>query len=211
MTQEPLSLHHRNLLFGPLRAIGTPVSEYSFANLYLFRQKHEYAVINDTEIFVRGKAYDKTPYVMPTRDLRSISKTLLDTIIQKHGMLFPVLEEWLPVFDPAHYTVTCDEAESDYINAISKLSDYKGRKLHGEKNLLNYFINHYFCRALPLTPERCADARKILDVWLSQVGLPPDETDYAACREAIALSEELALCGAIYYVGQAPVGFIMGE
>ncbi len=211
MTEEPLSLHHKQILYEPLRGLALSVSEYSFANLYLFRAEHSYAVLFEEEIFIRGTAHNGDTYVMPTQDVRVIKRELLDRMITACGMLFPVPEEWLGAFDPAAYDITFDDAESDYIHEIAKLAIYPGNKLHAKKNLLNQFLARYRVQALPLTNERLPDALAVLDAWQEESDESPQNTDYTPCKEALLLYEELGLCGAIYYVDGGPAGFIIGE
>lgn len=56
MKIEKLSLLHRKLSDKPLKDIGMGLSDYSFVNLYLFRQIHSNEIIFDNrEMFVRGK------------------------------------------------------------------------------------------------------------------------------------------------------------
>jgi len=211
MNDEPLSLIHKDLLYGPLRAMRAQASEYSFANLYLFRSKHDYSVILDKDIFIRGKTYENEAFIMPTRDPRLIDKNILDAMMAAHGMLFPALEEWLGLFQGPEYSITYRDSDSDYIHAIGKLAAYSGNKLHAKKNLLNQFLSLYSCAALPLTIERLPDARAILDAWQNELGISQDETDYGPCAEALRLYEELILCGGIYFIENIPVGFIIGE
>jgi uncharacterized protein len=211
MIEEPLSFIHRDVFFKPLRAIGSAVSEYSFANLYLFRRKHQFKVVKNRELFIVGKSEKGEPYVMPTRDVRLIDKNELDHMIAAYGMMFPVLEEWLAAFDAEKYRISFEESESDYIHDIAKLSTYSGNKLHSKKNLLNQFLKTYSSDALPLTDDRLKDARNVLDVWQAESGRSSQETDYDACAEALSLYEELVLCGGIYYADGVPAGFIVGE
>ena len=212
MISEPLNLTHRELLQPLLRAAGAGLSEYSFANLYLFREKHDYRVIPEAPFFVTGKSYSGDPFAMPTGDARLIDRELIDRMIGRCGCLFPVPEHWLTAFPPDGYEITHDDAESDYIHAITRLAEYSGSKLHAKKNLVNQFLRDYQVEALPLTNDRLGDAMRILDQWASSGSdLPPDLTDYGPCSEAIALYEKLVLCGAIYYVDSAPAGFIIGE
>ena len=91
MVEEPLSFGHKSLLSELLRASSSPLSEYSFANLYLFREKHAYSVLLGEELFIRGKAYSGRDYVMPTRDVRKINKA---------GARSNDRPLWLPVSHP---------------------------------------------------------------------------------------------------------------
>ncbi|MGA3051749.1 MAG: phosphatidylglycerol lysyltransferase domain-containing protein [Chitinispirillaceae bacterium] len=211
MQEEPLSLNHKSILSEGLRTSGSSLSEYSFANLYLFREKHAYSVLIDEVPFIRGKAYSGREYVMPTRDVRKINKAALDRMIDRYGCLFPIPEIWLTDFPGSEYAVSHDDTESDYLHLINKLVAYSGRKLHSKRNLLLQFTKRYSCEALPLTNDRLADARTALDAWNKTSDLPPEATDYGACNEAISLYEELGLCGGIYYIDGQPAGFIMGE
>ncbi len=211
MIEEPLNLSHKSLLSASLRACGSPLSEYSFANLYLFREKHAYSVLIDQEIFIRGKSYSGSDYVMPIRDVRKIDKAVLDGMIDRYGRLFPIPEEWLAAFPAPEYSSTFDAAESDYLHRIENLATYPGRNFHSKRNLLHQFQDSYASAALPLTNDRLADARKVLDIWNETSDLPPEATDYGACLEALSLYEELVLCGGIYYADGEPAGFIIGE
>jgi hypothetical protein len=211
MLEEPLSLSHKSLLREPLRASGAPLSEYSFANLYLFREKHAYSVLFEEVPFIRGKSYSGAEYAMPTGDVRKIDRALLDRMIDRCGCLFPIPEEWLAAFPEPAYAISHDDTESDYLYLIEKLATYSGRGLHGKKNLLHQFMDGYSSEALPLTGDRLADARRVLEIWNETSDLPPEATDYAACGEAIDRYDELVLCGGIYYADGDPAGFIMGE
>jgi len=211
MRAERLELGHQGLLQKRLREIPSMISEYSFPNLYLFRRAHDYEVLTDGEVFIRGRAYDGRAYVMPTRDLRDVDMGSIMEALRGVDFLFPVPEERLGLFDPAKFEWSCREGEMDYIYLVEKMSTYAGRKLHGKKNLLNYFVSHYAHEALPLTKERMEDALLVLDRWQETQSEKAGTADYAPCREALELYDELVLCGGIYYARGEPAGFIVGE
>jgi hypothetical protein len=100
---ERLDFSHREILHDRLKRCGVNISEYSFANLYLFREAHRYEVIFDREVFVRGYTYDGSRYLMPTADLRLLDAAYLKELAGEFGMFFPVPEEWLTAFDPSVY------------------------------------------------------------------------------------------------------------
>jgi hypothetical protein len=56
MRSEILGIEHKDLLFPRFKAVHTALSEYTFANLYLFRKNHEYEVLFDKEIFIKGRS-----------------------------------------------------------------------------------------------------------------------------------------------------------
>jgi hypothetical protein len=211
MRIEALSLGHKGLLYERLRKINTPVSEYSFANLYLFRGVHSYEVLFDEEVFIKGRSYDGHAYLMPTVDVGGLDVEYLKSMMRGYDFLYPVPEDRLGRFSPEEFTFAFEEGDADYVYTVEKLCTLAGRKLHGKRNLLKQFTSTYEHKALPLTEDRLKDAEFVLDDWLAASGEAAEETDYGPCREALGLFGELVLCGGIYYAGGEPAGFVIGE
>lgn len=212
MQIEDISLSHQDLLTGRLKGARVLLSEYSFANLYLFRQVHHYQVLQDgQEIFITGRTYDSRTFMMPVNDIRAYDLKYLLVRATGYDFIFPVCEEWVGMFDEKHFTREFSDGDSDYIYTTDKISTYQGSALHGKKNLLNQFLSAYTPQAFPLTQERMDGARDILEAWQQDVGEQKEQTDYYPCREAFELYDTLVLCGGIYYVDNEPAGFIIGE
>jgi len=75
MNCKPLELEHKGLLYNRLKAMDTMISEYSFANLYLFRRNHDYRVVDrDGEIFIKGRSYDGKPTICPQLLLQQLAE-----------------------------------------------------------------------------------------------------------------------------------------
>lgn len=210
MKSEKLGLKHRELLFDRLKWVDTKISEYSFANLFLFRNNHKYNVIFDDEIFVEGITFDGKKYIMPTIEVSKIDKNYLKSMVKEYDFIFPIDEKWLNNFDE-NYEFTFRDGDTDYIYTVEKISTLKGRKLHKKRNLLKQFITSYEYESRPLLKEYLEDANDILDVWLSDIEEVPEKTDYFQCKEALNLMDELSICGIIYYADDEPAGFILGE
>jgi hypothetical protein len=211
MRTEKLSLAHKELLYERLRRIDTPVSEYSFPNLYLFRGIHQYKVVYDEEVFVKGRSHDGFTYLMPTRDLKELDMEYLKKMMQDYDFLYPVPEDRLELFGPEDFSHSFSRGDTDYVYTAEKLRTFAGRKLHRKRNLMKQFTSSYKHEALPLTKERLKDARFVLEDWAGSSSEPREETDYIPCGEALELYEELVLCGGIYYAEDEPAGFIIGE
>ncbi len=211
MSIEPLSLAHRELLTSRLKAVTTTVSEYTFANLYLFRQNHAYEVVTDHDVFIRGRTYDGHTYLMPTADIRTLDMDRLKDQMQSVEFLFPIPEAWLSAFSPDAFEVQYQEGDQDYVYTVEKMSTLKGRNLHKKRNLLKQFLEYYQHDARPLTNDRLEDARFVLNDWLATTEMKPADTDHASCLEALDRYEELVLCGGIYYAEGEPAGFVLGE
>jgi len=211
MTSEKLGLQHKDLLVPRLKRANAGLSEYTFANLYLFRGNHEYEVITDSEVFIRGRSYDGHAYLMPTTDVHSLDFGRLRDLMGSVDFLFPIPEPWLSAFDPGLFEVLFVEGDSDYVYTVDKMSTLKGRNLHKKRNLLKQFLKLYQHDARPLTNERLDEARSILNDWVAASEMNLADTDYAACFEALDRYEELVLCGGIYYADNEPAGFVLGE
>jgi uncharacterized protein len=211
MGTEKLRLEHRDILRERLRNINSSISDYSFANIYLFRDVHKYEVIIDNEIFIAGITYSGFKYIMPVFDVRQADIGYITSMMNGFDFLFPVPEEWISMFSEGDFNVSCDESDTDYVFTLEKISTYRGKKLHGKRNLLRQFMDRYNHDAVPLTSDRINDAVTVLENWQRSTGEPPENTDYYPCLEALRLLDDLLLCGGIYYVEGKPAGFILGE
>jgi hypothetical protein len=211
MQTEKLSLKHKDLLHQRLRTITVPLSEYTFPNLYLFRKSHDYEVILDKEVFIRGRSYDGHTFLMSTADVRTLDIAYLKELMRDVDFLFPIPEEWLPAFSRDEFEITFAEGDADYLYTVLKMSTFAGRRLHKKRNLLKQFVEAHAHDARPLTNDLLNDARFILNEWLAMTKMNADETDYGACSEALDRYEELILCGGIYYADREPAGFVLGE
>lgn len=211
MLIEKLGLHHKDILVPRLKAAHVPLSEYSFANLYLFRRNHNYEVIMDQEVFVKGISYDGRTYLMPTVDVRTVDPRYLKNLMADVNFLFPVPEAWLSAFEEPSFEIAFIGGDADYLYTVEKMSTLGGRRLHKKRNLLKQFLQAYEHDARPLTNDRLDEARFVLDDWMKTSKMNPDDTDYGPCREALDRYEELVLCGGIYYADGEPAGFVLGE
>jgi hypothetical protein len=211
MLIEKLGLRHQGLLSSRLKQARAGLSEYTFANLYLFRENHDYHVIVDGDVFVRGKSYDGRVYLMPTADVRTLDPLYLKELLRSVDFLFPIPELWVPFFGQGDFEITYREGDWDYVYTVEKMSTYGGRRLHKKRNLLKQFIEAHRHDALPLTDERLDEARYVLNDWLKTSEMAPEDTDYGPCLEALDRYEELVLCGGMYYADGEPAGFVLGE
>ncbi|MCX8084823.1 MAG: phosphatidylglycerol lysyltransferase domain-containing protein [Calditerrivibrio sp.] len=210
MRIEKLDLKHKELLFDSLKKIDSMISEYSFANLYLFRRSHDYEIVDMGNIFVRGITYDGKSYYMPTVPFESISESTVKQLLNEVDFIFPLDYDWLRGYDGDEYCVTSNINDTDYIYSSEKMSTFKGRNLHGKRNLLKQFSEKYSCDIKPLQDNK-NDAFEVLERWQEDSGEAPEETDFYANMDAINYFDKLVICGLLYYIGDKPVGFIIGE
>jgi hypothetical protein len=211
MHKEKLDLRHQETLEGRFRSLGAEISEYSFANLYLFREVHDYHLIEKSSLWISGRTRDGLAYAMPTEDPRDMDRSALKEILESHDAIFPVHENWLPAFDESLYSRVYSDDDSDYLYKAEKLATYAGKKMHKKKNLLNQFLNQYSFEAHPVSGIDRDAMKVILKAWMDESGFSESDSDFHETHEAIELLDSLKLKGCVYHVEGEPAGFILGE
>ena len=214
MYKEPLSLAHRDLLTPRLQALHFELSEYSFANLYLFRSVHTYEVLFAEGIYISGKTRDGHLFLMPTcRPSHSSCCTEIKKLLQDHEFLYPIPPEGLVWFPPRLFESSHLDADTDYIYKIEKFRTYPGRHLSSRRNLLKQFKEHTpNHRSQSLTTAHTLDALALLDKWQAHAHADKRFTDYEACKDALEKFDMLHLQGRVVYTEKEQmIGFIIGE
>ena len=214
--QKELGMDHQSILAPLMKSIEIPLSEYCFANLYFFRNTHQYKLISeDRDTFLSGISYDGKRYLMPLRDLKENPDYLQKIMIigQKEGydMLFPIPESWLPLFDKFSLASDYLEQDSDYLYASEKMQNYPGRNLHKKRNLLKQYCQNYKACLKPLTEENVHEPLELLDIWQAASTQEMCDSDYYQCRDALFHRDYFDLKGAVFYADDSPVGFMIGE
>jgi hypothetical protein len=211
MHVEEIDLRHGTTIRGCFRSLKTSISDFSFANVYLFREKCRYRFVKNDDPVISCTTDEGEPCWMPLRDLRLYERKDLIRLMKDHGVLFPVPEEWVDIFRNDAFSVSCLESEMDYLYRVETMATFKGGRLNRKRNRLKQFLSLYEHDSALLTADRRDDARKVLDAWQAETGLSREETDYEPCREALNLMDRLDLLGMIYYAERGPAGFLIGE
>jgi hypothetical protein len=211
MRKEPITLDHLSLLSSRFANLNVNLSEYSFANIYLFREVHQYKLVTCHNLFITGKTRDGVFYIMPTVVPEQLDICRLRRMLKCGHCVFPIAEEWLPYFNPRHFYYTYSEDDSDYLFTTNKMRTYSGRALSGRRNLVKQFLNQYAVESYALNNERTHDAISALEKWALHKKIDRNDTDYAPCLEGLRLFDQLRFTGKIYYVQKEPVAFIFGE
>lgn len=212
MRIENVGLEHQELLTHAFQTLSVNLSEYSFANCYLFRREHDFKIVYSDHLFLAGITRDKHRFLMPTVRLNEIPQAELRALMHDYEFIYPIPDEWLDdlsqeCLENAYYV----DAESDYFYKIDKLQLYPGRHLSAKRNLVHQFVDHYPYMSYPLTPNYVDDALLILDIWQNTMEESVNESDYFPCMDALNGIEKLHLRGKIYYIEDKPVGFALGE
>lgn len=216
MKKELLSLNHEIKISELLSNINVGLSEYTFANLYLFRDKHDYRLINDNErLFLSGVTYDGKTFLMPLYDLSEDKNNIyLDNLLKlavDYDMIYPIPEKWLFKFTIEGFAISRSENDSDYLYEIDTFAFYPGRKLHGKRNLVTQLLRNYEIEILRLNDENSHHAIDILKKWQNEVGNDKELTDFEPCLGALQNIERLNQIGYIFFINGIPKGFVLGE
>lgn len=195
-------------LLGRLRpliaATRSPLSEYSLANLLLFRDRHQYRFVDGPIPAIFGLAYDGAHHAMPFSPLDGDAcAALLDLAecIGPIGAEAPALA--------ARLGLTCEwrDADSDYIYESSRLAILAGAK--AKRAQAHSFERECRPEILALDSAASALAEEVLDGWFADIDKPTVETDLNECREALGAYERLDLDGMIVTVAKRPVAFLL--
>ncbi len=209
----PLTLEMAREIAPHLVSLPDGISEYSFAGLYLFRHRYQYrASIKDDFLVISGVRDGLRFFITPC------CATGMDTI----GELFKSHDYW-KLISPAFlakngeamlkagYEVQDDRDNYDYLYSRSDLATLSGKKFHKKKNHVNGFEHAYPVFSLkPLDTSTRGDALAILDAWVTHEE-HPENTDYAAAKEALELIEHFTMTGQVLYVDDFPVAWTLAE
>ncbi|MCL1815793.1 MAG: phosphatidylglycerol lysyltransferase domain-containing protein [Treponema sp.] len=215
----PISYDLRNEMHPQLPMTVDGVSEYTFANLYLFRRRYRYRVsrIQDKTLIISGiqpagqpnkkeKTFFCTPCAVPGRGI-------LEELFKNHGywkgisdsLLTPSrdrMEKWGLKFSE-------DRDNFDYLYLRTDLAELPGKKYHKKRNLVSQFNHNYGnWEAKPLSAELISPALEILEKWREQKGF---DGDFLAATEALQQFKGLFLQGMVYWVEGKLAAWCLGE
>jgi hypothetical protein len=207
----PVSLEMRDCLYPSLNMLKDGISEFTFSNLYLFRDTYGYRVSRvPGKTFVlegarNGKSFFYVPCDLPDRET-------LDSLMSRHDYLKNLsesqAERYRVSLEQWGYKVVEDRDNFDYVYWRKDLAELSGSAYHKKRNLVNAFLNSYSYEQKPLSAANVPDALAVLDEWRAAKGL---DGDYAASREALERFEALGMRGCVYYVDGSPAGWCLGE
>jgi hypothetical protein len=207
----PIDLSMRDDFHPALNLLRCGISEFTFAGLYLFRKTYGYQVsrLPEGDFVISGSKNGKSFFYLPCCfPSKGIFNELMVSYDYMKNMSARQSTAHRIELESRGYIVMEDRDNFDYLYNRKDLAELAGREYHKKRNLVNGFVSMYSCVQKPLKKENASDALAVLDEWRSVKGI---EGDYAAASEALALQDELGLRGALYYIGEEPVGWCLGE
>lgn len=209
---KTVDLEDRIFLAESFRQMNLNISDYTFANVYLFRNISRYKTLSkDCGLFISAYNRLEQNYVMPLTDLRICEVETVGGLLNETNYLFPIPETWLSFFPEDKFIISSDDSESDYIYLTQNLASFSGKQFTRHRNHLNQFLSSYHANDISLSAVNLSDALSILQYWQDESHTSSLKTDFEQCREALTKLSELALWATIYYIENEPAGFIIGE
>lgn len=211
---RPPEMSDRELLRNCLRSIQPVISELCFANLFLFRHAHQYALssLNDS-LLVLGCDYNGLPYVLPplSGDRGEAARTLLDD----GRILYGADEQFLARHLTGRgYAVVEDRDNDDYLYRRTDLAELPGARFHKKRNRIHYFTSRHAFTVEPFSQRHLVAALHLLDRWQRRHepgGSPSQQAETAATREGLEHADELGLSGVVLLTGKGVAAFALGE
>jgi hypothetical protein len=217
----PLDFQMKDALFQELFATPDGISEFSFANLYLFRGRYQYQVSRDGGLLLLsglqpvdghggakirgGERFFLSPCGVPDREtLRDLFKT------HRYWKNIPesALGKARGSLEAEGIALVEDRDNFDYLYLRSDLAELLGKKYHKKRNLVNQFLSAYDHQEWPLTVDLVPQAVELLDRWKEE---KVEDGDYRAAREALENFRDLGMEGALYFIDGKPAGWCLGE
>jgi len=218
-----ISLNMREELHPLFRNLTNGISEFTFANIYLFRKKSSYRIsrIFDSLYLITGHRDGTSFFLLPfgipngiqnrisgkAPDIKSL-KDILDPLFQSYSYLKLSSVNQARQLKKFGYCIKKDRDNFDYLYKRVDLAQLNGRKFHKKRNLIKIFSGVYKTVVKPITPANTANAKHVLEQWRASRENPGD---YAAGIEALDKIKELKLYGIIVYIENQPVAYTLGE
>ncbi|MBT0653536.1 DUF2156 domain-containing protein [Geomobilimonas luticola] len=209
-----LGLADKRLLDDLFSRIQPRVSEFTFANLYLFRVPHAYrlTMVGDS-LVVLGRGYGGEEYFLPP--LSGEKGRTLHFLLAK-GLTLAVaegefIEEYL---DREGMEIIEDRDNFDYLYLRQELAELAGNRFHKKKNRVNYFTGRYGHVVELYGRNHLAGAMALLEEWFrvrGEMESPSIAQEVAATREALELAGDLGLAGVVVLVEGVVQAFALGE
>jgi uncharacterized protein len=183
------------------------ISEFTFANLFLFRHDHQYRIARlDGDMYaIVGRDHEGGFFMLP---FGLPADVILRELFSRFGVLKNLTTSQAETLEAKGYAVHEDRDNFDYLYKREDLANLSGRKLHKKKNLVNTFRRNNNWKGLPLLEDYRDQALDVLERWKRD---HDDPGDYAAAYEALEKMWDLQLCGGIFRVDDMPVAFTLGE
>jgi hypothetical protein len=211
---KSLELSHKPLLDGIFVRLQPRVSEFTFANLYLFRRAHAYSLtmVGDA-LVVLGMGYGGDAYFLPpiSGNVGRALTRLLEEGLTLYGADEPFVEKYL---GEQNAEITEDRDSFDYLYPRKELAELPGNRFHKKKNRINYFAGRHSFTIEPYSPRHLSGSLRLLEEWhrvRAELESPSLVLEAEAAAEALEMADLLGLRGLVVLVEGVVKAFVLGE
>lgn len=208
---SPVTIEMRDEIHPILSKLKSGVSEFTFANIFLFRDTYSYRVsrLGRDQLLISGTK-SAEPFVALPCGLPD--DELLMELFQEHLYIKNLAQEYAEGerlrLERMGFCVIEDRDNFDYLYTVKDLAQLPGKKYHKKRNLVKQFINNYEYSEVEIDSTNRDDAFFVARSWAEG---REDPGDTKAALEALELSLILDLKGYLYYVDGRPAAYVLGE
>lgn len=215
-----LTLEHRPLLQNWNREHPPLASEYSFSNLFGWRNACNYALASfGSGLLIRKEDHGKQSFLQPlvTESPAIAVKACLEYLqaAGKSGSIERVAEDFIQSLgNDQTWQVYEDRDQFDYIYLAEELRSLTGERFHDKKNLLNQFQRKYQAKYLPVTADLAHRCIEFAHEWCSDrrcQQYPGLREENCAVIQMLRHFSELELIGGALEIDGKLTAFTIGE
>lgn len=165
---KDIDLSMRDDIMSFLSRYPIEASEYSFTNLFAFKETYDFrvSILNDSLIILKNR--HPISLFCPVGDSPDL-KQLFDYMKGQgaEACLERVPESFVKQYldDNERYIYLEERNQFDYIHDVQELIDLKGRRFHDKKNKVNKFRSEYKYEYQKLTAEIVDECIEFEDYW----------------------------------------------
>ena len=211
---RPLHLDDKQLLDPVFARLQPRISEFAFANLYLFRLAHAYSVtMVGNALVLLGRGYGGEPYFLPP--LTGNVERALSRLFADGATLYGADEAFIYSYlRDKKVEMVEDRDNFDYLYLRRDLAELPGNRFHKKKNRINYFASRHAHAVITYEDRYLDGCLELLAEW-RRVHNEMEDSSVAfeadATGEALRLAVTLGLEGIVVLVEGKVKAFTLGE
>jgi hypothetical protein len=219
---KPVELQDRDFINGSLRDYRPQTSEWTFTNLFMWRQHYRFHWSTHLDwLLVIGYSDGAGPYGLPPIGPASrlaVTRLLLEWLARENNAAAHIeradrrLAEELE--GAADLLVESTREQFDYIYRSDHLIGLGGRKYHSKRNHINKFVRSYVFSYQPFSSSHVQPCLELAESWCQWRRCEEDFAlagEWDAIREALTHYGELQFQGGVIIVHNRLAAFALGE
>lgn len=216
---RPIRLDDRALLLEYLKLAQPQISEYTFANLYVWR-KSDHAMFSrrgDVLLAKVVKAPDAREVLLPplgSEDIEQISKELIRDAGKEKPPFYGISKDQGEALAKTGFSVKLDKDNSDYVYSVKDLNDLPGTKYHSKRQAIKRCLSENKCEYVPITPDTAELCLQLQEEWCNLMDCSESEglrDEDQAIKETFLHFEKLDVLGGAVTVNGKMQAFTIGE